>query len=389
MNHLLYKPRIIFTIYTIITIIATLHLISLGYVTFGGIQATSYNNYFIYTQSFFHLLHNQNLYIEYSGAYWDLYKYTPTFALFMGLFAYLPIPFGVVLWNLLNFWVMYTGIRSLSLPTKANALIYGFILFEFITSIQAVQCNVLMAGLLLHTFTSFEKKQLFKAALFLICATFIKGYGAIGFLIFIFYPQKGRFLLYSFLLFIVFTLLPLYVTDKLLWQYQNWFAMMLTDYNTSYGLSFVGVLYAWFHIDAKIAITAIGIFILLVPLTLTYQYSNRQYRLHYLAFLMVWMLVFNHKAESPTYIIATLGIAIWYFTLPKVHVWQTCMVVSVFIFTTLSHTDIFPPFIRYSFIYPYYIKAVPCIIASIALHYNIILTPVKENSEAGLTLSNL
>jgi hypothetical protein len=55
------------------------------------------------------------------------------------------------------------------------------------------------------------------------------------------------------------------------------------------------------------------------------------------------------------------GVGIWYYARPKM-TWRTATVVLAFIFTSLSTTDVFPPFLRNSFVYPYTIKAVPCII---------------------------
>lgn len=45
-----------------------------------------YNNYVIFKMSFPHLVNNEDLYIVQPEEHWDLYKYTPTFAvLFRGL----------------------------------------------------------------------------------------------------------------------------------------------------------------------------------------------------------------------------------------------------------------------------------------------------------------
>jgi hypothetical protein len=49
-----------------------------------------YNVYVIFKQAFFHLIAQKNLYILYPHEHWDLYKYSPTFALFIVLLAYLP-----------------------------------------------------------------------------------------------------------------------------------------------------------------------------------------------------------------------------------------------------------------------------------------------------------
>jgi len=51
---------------------------------------TYYNNYVIFKQSFAHLRSGSDLYGYHLQEHWDLYKYSPTFALFFGVFAWLP-----------------------------------------------------------------------------------------------------------------------------------------------------------------------------------------------------------------------------------------------------------------------------------------------------------
>jgi hypothetical protein len=77
--------------------------------------------------------------------------------------------------------------------------------------------------------------------------------------------------------------------------------------------------------------------------------------------MLIWVIIFNHKAESPTYIIAVAGVGIWYFAMPKA-AWRTSLFWLVFIFTSLATTDICPPALKDAFFKPYTIKALPCII---------------------------
>jgi hypothetical protein len=60
---------------------------------------TNYNNYIIFESSFEHLKEEKSLYQLYLKEHWDLYKYTPSFSLFMGVFYYLPEFAGLFLWN--------------------------------------------------------------------------------------------------------------------------------------------------------------------------------------------------------------------------------------------------------------------------------------------------
>ena len=86
-----------------------------------------YNNYMIFKYSFFHLIDNTNLYVDYPEECYDLFKYTPSFALFMGLFAFLPDILGLILWNLLNALVLVSAIRYLPFDNGKKNMLLGTI----------------------------------------------------------------------------------------------------------------------------------------------------------------------------------------------------------------------------------------------------------------------
>lgn len=85
------------------------------------------------------------------------------------------------------------------------------------------------------------------------------------------------------------------------------------------------------------------------------------FRLLLLASVLLWVIVFNHKAESPTFVIAIAGVALWFYS-QKRELWKTVLVVVAFIFTSLSPTDLFPYVVRKEWVEPFVLKAVPCII---------------------------
>jgi hypothetical protein len=72
------------------------------------------------------------------------------------------------------------------------------------------------------------------------------------------------------------------------------------------------------------------------------------------------VVIFNHKAESPTFVIAMCGVAIWYVTSGRSR-WETALLVVTFILVSLSPTDIFPRLWREQIVQPFVLKSVPCI----------------------------
>jgi hypothetical protein len=105
-----------------------------------------------------------------------------------------------------------------------------------------------------------------------------------------------------------------------------------------------------------------------------------------LASLLVWVIIFNHKAESSTYIIAVTGVGIWYFAKPA-RKWRTALLFLVLVFTSLSTTDFFPSYVRAHYMLPYKIKTFPCLVVWVVMLAEIIRLkkpqiPEKENKLA-------
>ncbi len=377
------RPGFLLVVYIALALIAAVQLIALGSHVFAmpkspsedimqhqeilnlyiGKHMTDYNNYVIFKYSFFHLLDGKNLYGIYPDEHWDLFKYSPTFAFLMGLLAYLPDIVGLSIWDLLNTLTLFLAIRMLPFSAKTQCLLMLFIGLELLTSLQNAQSNGLMCGLMIAAYGCMERQKAVWATLWLVIATFIKIYGAIGFCLFLFYPDKVKFVLYALFWTMVLAAMPLLVTplSALIWQYHNWATLLAADASATYGISVAGWLRSWFGIsNGRTYVTLVGAVLFLIPLLRYKLYGNAVYRLLILASMLIWVIIFNHKAESPTYIIAVAGVGIWYFTMPAA-AWRTTLFWTVFVFTSLGTTDLFPPFIKNSFLIPYTIKAFPCI----------------------------
>jgi hypothetical protein len=389
-QELIYKPRTLLIVYIGAAIFAAVQLVSLGthpytiptdpipndimnkpeYMNqFVGRQLTEYNNYLIFKGSWFHLLEGKNLYGLFPAEHWDFFKYSPTFALFMGFIAYLPDMLGLSIWNILNAITVFLAIRMLPFKNKVQCLLLWFLAQELLTTLQNTQSNGLMCGLMIAAYASMQRGKSVWGTLWLVLATYIKVYGAVGFCLFLFYPGKPRFILYAAMWTIIFAALPLLVTplQTLIWQYQNWVFLLKSDASAATGLSVAGWLKSWFGImESKTFVSVAGLVLFFVPLVRFRMYKDEVFRLLFLAFMLLWVIIFNHKAESSTFVIAVAGVGIWYFAMPKT-VWRKTVLWTVFIFTCLATTDIFPPYVKKHFIYPYTIKAVPCIIAWVAV----------------------
>lgn len=342
----------------------------------GGIEYKSYNNYTIFERSFYHLKENKDLYILYPEEHWDLYKYTPTFSVFFGLFAVLPDWLGLILWNLLNGLFLLVAVNYLPrIGTIEKGVILLIVLIELMTSMQNEQSNALIAGLLVLSFGLLENKKYLTATFFLVFSVFIKLFGIVGFALLLFYPKKWKLALYSAIWVLILLILPLFFID--LNQYLNLFQsyrnMLSSDHTASYGYSVMGWLNSWFGVELnKNIIVMAGVLIFLVPLVKIKVYQQFIFKYLLLSSVLIWIVIFNHKAESPTFIIAMTGVALW-FTWSEKNVLNIILFTSAFILTSLSPTDIFPRFLREEYVRPYTLKAVPCILIWFKIIYDMLV----------------
>ena len=367
-TRLFFQPRTLLILFLFLGVLASVQAVLLGLKTFvpDGELYTNYNNYVIFRQSFFHLLEQKDLYILYPKEHWDLYKYSPTFALFFGFFAYLPDVLGLSLWNVLNAFLLFSGVMALpKFSDKQKALILLVLVLELMTSLQNAQSNAMMAGLLIWAFAALERRHYLAATFFIMATVYIKIFGLVAMAMFLFYPRKERLALYSLLWAGIFLVLPLVVVDwnQLSFLYQSWLRMLQDDHSASYGFSVMGWLYTWFGISAnKIVVLGTGVLLFCLPLLRFRLYTDFKFRILTLCSTLIWVIIFNHKAESATFVIAMSGIAIWFFAQEKMSVENQVLLVLALVFTSLSPTDLFPKFIRKGILEPYVVKAVPCIL---------------------------
>jgi len=191
----------------------------------------------------------------------------------------------------------------------------------------------LLAALLIAAFNALERKKVAVAALSIAGAAFIKVYGVVGFALFLFYPGRLRATAWSVLWMIFFAALPLIVTSPagLLAQYESWARMLALDTATSYGLSVMGWLHTWFGVGkgAELPVLLLGIVGFCAPLLRSSLWSDMRFRTLFFAQLLLWIVVFNPKAESPTYNIAVGGAALWYVVSPRA-ARRTVLLIAVF-----------------------------------------------------------
>ena len=315
------SPLLIFGVYLTIAVIATLLKVSIDLRHTEPGYFSKVNNFIVYRNSFYHLIHHTGLYGFMPTEQSDQFMYSPTFAMLFAPFALLPKYIGVVIWCVFNSLILFFAISFLSLDERKKAFIYWFILVDLISTIQNVQANPLVCALFVFTFVAFERKQIALAALFISISFFIKIFGVMGVALFLLYPGRFKFVGWTVLWFTVLFLLPLCIISwkELLTYYQCWYDVMKEihiHYTDNIYISVMRMVEGVRGIklsDSARYMIQLGALVVFCIKFLNYKmFHSARFRLSVLSSIMIWCIIFNHAAESNHYIIAITGVALWY-----------------------------------------------------------------------------
>ena len=265
------------------------------------------------------------------------------------------------------------------MPIK-KAIVSGLVVIEAITALSNSQSNCLVAGLLIFAFLFLEKKQIGLASLMLVLTVYIKLFGLIAFVLFLFYPKKWKAVGYSLAWFLILGAMPLLLIsfDGLLSLYRSWWNLLVNDHSISFGFSVMAWLHTWFGLSfQKNIVTLGGMLIFCLPLIRYRLFVDLRYRMLYLSSILIWVVIFNHKAESPSFVIAVSGIAIWFFC-QEYRLLNLILLLLTIIFTILVSTDLFPSGLRDQVMIPYVVKVVPCLLVWLKVNYDLILFKAGE-----------
>lgn len=350
-------------------------------VNYQGSGCPQDNVYQIFKSAHSHLLSDQDLYSLHEGEHFYTYKYSPAFALLFGTFANLPDLVGIVFWLLLSALVSYVAIDKLKLPSKTTQFLFFLIIaFEWIGSLQSQQTNILIAMTLVIAFVFLEKRNYAMATLLIVATAFIKIFGLAAMLLYLFYPRKEKLAAYSIMWVCLLLILPMVVlnVDQLSFVYESWFNQITHDYGKYSGMSFYSFTSKLSGYELSKPITlAVSFLILLSPLVQIKKWHSVWFRKLTLSALLLWVVIFNHKAESPSYIIAFVGIALWYYSGPRKNSDTILLLFSIFVGAILF-TELTPRWFRKEYCYPYHLKALPCTIVWLRVIVEMWLRKPKE-----------
>jgi len=343
------------------------------------------NNFLIYKQVFWHTIEQKHLYLYYPSEYADVNHYGPLFSILIAPFALMPVFVGCFFWCLLNVAVLFYAIKKLPVTILQQRWILLIGVFELITSIHSVQFNPMLCGMIILSFTALEKEDVALSTFFIVAGTLIKIYSVVGLLFFLFTPHKKKFILYSAMWFVVLFCLPMLISSPafIIDSYKNWFTVLIEKNGQNVvssmnagmqDISVMGMIrriFGAYQMPNTLVIVPAGI-LMLLPLLRFNFWQNQSYRLHYLAILLIGLVIFSSSAESPTYVLAVIGYLIWHVQQPNNNRLPYKVLMGVVLLLTIfSPTDLFPRFIREQYVLRYSLKALPCFIAWLAVVYTL------------------
>lgn len=359
-------PRTLFALWMLLPVIATLA------------KLTKHNNFLIFKYVFWHTMDQTSLYAAYPE-YVDTNHYGPVFSLLIAPFAVIPERLGLFFWLLLLTLALYYAIRKLPLPNKKQIFIYWFCAHELLTALFMQQFNIGIAAIIVATFYCIEKEKDIWAAFWIMLGTFIKLYGIVGLAFFFFSKHKTKFVLSLLVWAVVMYVAPMLISspDYVNAQYLGWWNS-LSEKNADnmfawmQNISLLGMVRKISQCASYSDLWLIigGLILFALPYLRIRQYKHLTFRYALLASVLLFVVLFSTGSESSSYIIAFVGVAIWYVAVPwKRSNWDVALMVFAFFLTSLSPSDLFPSFIRKGLVIPYALKALPCAIIWLKLTY--------------------
>lgn len=343
----------------------------------------SHNNFLIFRGVFWHTWQQVSLFAEYPAEYWDVNHYGPLFSLVIAPFAVVPEWLGLLLWCVMLSLFLYVAIRRSLLTDRQQLFVLWFCAHELLTALYMQQFNIAIAAIILLAFFLIEKERDASAAFFIVLGTLVKLYGVVGLAFFFFSKHKLRFVLSLIGWSVVLFALPMIISgpEYIVGQYAEWIDC-LAGKNTEnlfadhQNISLLGMVRKISGVATYSDLWLIvpGLLLFGLPYLRFSQYKYMAFRQTLLASVLMFVLLFSTGSESSGYIIALIGVVVWYTCVPwKRTGWDVALLVFAFVLTSLSPSDLFPAYLRKTFVQPYALKALPVAIIWFKLCYEMLL----------------
>jgi hypothetical protein len=311
--------------------VLALYLATATFITVRRLLGRLSNNFVIFRTAAASLLAHQDLYAPHPAQHYDLFKYSPTFALLFLPFAALPYALALALWNLLNAVALCAALRRL-LPPRDAAIALALAAPAFAVATQGAQSNALVAALMVASFLAWERERPLTASLGIVVGASVKLFPIAAFTFGIFQRRRWRAFALAVVLGATVVLLPLVILSphELRLEYASWRRVEQVD-ALDRGSSLMQLVHGLLGIGLpNVPFQLAGMVAVLFPLWLRRdRWRDPVFRRLLLASLLVFVVLFNHQAERASFIIAAIGVGLWYVLSPPPRArWRTLLAVA-------------------------------------------------------------
>lgn len=283
---------------------------------------------------------------EFTAQHGRFFLYTPVFNILFTPFAFLPTWLCGLLWNTLNYTLLFIAIKKL--PCKLNnhsAQITLYLLPLILVSLFCFQYNLVVCYLFVWAFILLEKDRPFWAVLLIMISATTKIYGIIEIGLLFCYPKMWRNIGYAALCGIGLLALPVLMTgvDGLVPWYTEWFNALTTHHDNTG--NYPSLIYAIPGILPHMRLFQAFFLLLLVVLFffLRSHWNDFLLRVQVLGILMGYIVLFSEATETHTYVIALTGYLMCWYVWEKHTLFDKIMLWVVFVLVCIVPIDLLCP----------------------------------------------
>lgn len=340
------------------------------------------NNYLIFKGVFYHTLEQINLYAEYPDEYRDMNHYGPIFSLIIAPFTLLPEPWGNTLWGVMLNLCLFAAIYYFPIPWRTKVFLFYIPLQQLYVCIANCQTNGLIAALIIGSLACIRKEKDFWAACFIALGLFIKLYGVVGLCFFFFSKHKGKFIGYLIMWSVIFFVLPMLISSPsfIIQSYQDWYHSLVSKNiqninQIAQDISAIGLVR---RVSGNMDMSALCVIIPgLILFALQYikpeRYKEFPYQVGILASALLFIVLFSTGSESPTYVIAMVGVGVWFCAQERpFKKWVIALLFFGVLWTWLASSHIFPRSFRVDIVRALSLQSIGSLVVWLVLVYQLI-----------------
>ncbi len=182
--------------------------------------------------------------------------------------------------------------------------------------------------------------------------------------------------------------LPMFISSPsyIIKTYHDWYPDLLAKNATNVvsdrgNRSVMGMISKIFHVShlSNLVVLAPAMLLMALPYLRMQYWRDTRYQLLLLASVLIFTVIYSTGSEPPTYIIAFIGVAIWFMALPRpVAGFDWFLLFFALLITSFSNSDVIPKYVRVNYILPYALIALPCLLIWFRIIYDMLMKRFEQ-----------